>query len=121
MKRIDLTGGWEFCLDADRTGIRKEYFKKHYQDSIILSATVSTAQKRTTCQTNQECINTGSLTDPYYYEGYTWYTREMEVGELTRREFFLVLERTRVSHVWIGEEYIGCCNSLTTSHRYRLT
>lgn len=122
MEKIDLTGYWGFCLDEKKEGIQKEYYKEEFNDTILLPGTVSTAQKRNIEDlTETEIINTGCLTDPYHFEGYTWYTRTLELTESDNREYFLILERTRISHVWIGEEYIGSNNSLCTSHRYRLT
>lgn len=122
MGKIDLCGSWGFCLDGEKEGIKREYYKETLQDTIILPATVSTAKRgKLSEDVPEEQRKTGSLTDPYYFEGYTWYTKTVELADLTDREFFLVLERTRISHVWIGEEYIGSNNSLCTSHRYNIT
>lgn len=122
MGKMNLSGNWGFCLDGEKAGIRKEYYKESFLDTIVLPATVSTAKKGKAAEDiPAELIKTGSLTDPYYFEGYTWYSKTIEIGELRGREFFLVLERTRISHVWIGEEYVGSNNSLCTSHRYRIT
>jgi hypothetical protein len=122
MGKINLSGSWGFCLDGEKAGIRKEFYREVLQDTIVLPATVSTAKKgKDTQEIPEELIKTGSLTDPYYFEGYTWYSKTVEIEELRDREFFLVLERTRISHVWIGEEYVGSNHSLCTSHRYRIT
>lgn len=119
MGKIDLTGEWGFCLDRNKEGIKGVYFKKDFIDTIVLPATVSTAQK--TVPYSEAVKSMSYLTDPYYFEGYTWYSRWVELTEIKDKEFFLVFERTRVSRVWIDEEYIGSCSSLCTSHRYRIT
>lgn len=117
MEKIDLKGIWNFCLDKEKAGIDKNYYMKALKDHIELPATVSTAKKGNPSEEE----NTGFLTDPYQFEGYTWYSRTVEFKEAEGKELFLVLERTRVSHVWVDDNYVGSNNSLCTSHRYRLT
>lgn len=117
MKKIDLKGKWNFCLDAEKKGLTENYFKKDFDDEIILPATVSTAKKT---KPSDE-INTGYLTDPYYFEGFTWYSRAVDLGNTEDKEYFLVLERTRVSHLWVDDVYVGSNNSLCASHRYYIT
>ncbi|SFS03830.1 sugar-binding domain-containing protein [Anaeromicropila populeti] len=117
MKKIDLSGKWEFCLDSEKEGIEKNYCQQKFQDYIELPATVSTARKGVPSKEEHE----GFLTDPYSFEGYTWYTRMVELSTEEEKEYFLVLERTRISHVWLNEQYIGSNTSLCTSHRYQLT
>ncbi len=117
MEKTDLKGTWSFCLDKEKSGVAEAYYKNTFKDTIELPATVSTAQKGKPSKEE----NTGCLTDPYFFEGYTWYSREVDFSEAKGKELFLVLERTRVSHVWMDEIYIGSNNSLCTSHRYRLT
>jgi hypothetical protein len=117
MKKIDLTGTWRFCLDNEKIGMNMKYYEKAFEDSMKLPGTVSTAKKGEPSQV----MNTGFLTDPYQFEGYTWYSRTVEFSDLKGKEFFLILERTRVSHVWMDDKYVGSNNSLCTPHRYRLT
>lgn len=115
--RIDLSGRWDFCLDKERSGLDQEYYKKNMDDTIELPTTVSEAKKGTP----SEEVNTYFLTDPYRFEGYTWYSRTISLSDMKEKEYFLVLERTRISHVWVDDSYVGSDNSLCTSHRYRLT
>lgn len=115
--RIDLSGRWDFCLDKDKNGVTQEFYKKKLEDTINLPTTVSEAKKGIP----SDFVNTYFLTDPYLFEGYTWYSRNISLGKTDGKEFFLVLERTRVSHVWVDDRYAGSENSLCTSHRYRLT
>lgn len=119
MKKIDLTGTWNFCLDQKKEGMDKKYYSTTmtFDDTINLPATVSTAKK----SIPSDVIHTGYLTDPYYFEGYTWYSKDIELTDVKGKEYFLVLERTRISHVWVDDNYVGSYNSLTTSHRYQLT
>lgn len=117
MSKIDLTGTWDFCLDQDKVGIEQQYYNKKLEDTIELPATVATAKKGIPSTER----NTGYLTDPYFFEGYTWYSRTIELNEIEGKEQFLVLERTRVSHVWINDTFVGSNDSLCSSHRYQIT
>lgn len=117
MDRIDLSGRWRFCLDKNKSGIENKFYEDIFSDFIDLPTTVSEARKG--LPSNEE--NASFLTDPYHFEGYTWYSREVSFSEIVNKELFLVLERTRTSHVWIDSCYIGSNNSLCTSHRYRIT
>lgn len=115
--KLDLSGRWSFCLDQVMDGMKSEFFRKQFQDNILLPTTVSEAKKGKPSEEK----NTYFLTDPYLFHGYSWYSREVEFPDCGNKEFFLVLERTRTSHVWIDTTYVGTCDSLCTSHRYRLT
>lgn len=117
ISRIDLSGSWDFCLDNEKAGLERYYYKAQFSDSISLPTTASEAKKGTP----SDIMNTYFLTDPYLSEGYTWYSKKLEFEDYEGREFFLILERTRISHVWIDETYVGSDNTLCTSHRYRIT
>ncbi len=117
MKMIDLSGNWSFCLDKEKLGVDQKFYNKTFSDTIILPGTVSTAKKGTPSQE----IFEGFLTDPYLFEGFTWYSKDVEFEDTKGKEFFLVLERTRISKIWIDDNYVGSNNSLCTSHRYQLT
>ena len=117
MKKIDLSGSWSFCLDQEKSGIDKKFYNQTLPDSILLPATVATARKTVPSKERNE----GYLTDPYSFEGFTWYAREVEFENAEDKELFLVLERTRITHVWVDDSFVGSQNSLCTSHRYQLT
>lgn len=117
IEKIDLCGRWSFCLDKEKSGLEKGFHNTRLSDSIYLPTTVSEAKKGIPAEEE----NTGYLTDPYRFEGYTWYSREVEFNDSQGKEIFLVLERTRISQVWIDGAYAGTDNSLCTSHRYRIT
>lgn len=116
--RLDLSGKWEFLLDADKEGILRKYYEKTYEDVIVVPTTTAEARKGT----HGNARETGHLTEPYHFEGYAWYARTLEIpeeyiGSLAQ----LVIERTRVSYVWIDDRFVGTQDSLTTAHRYDLT
>lgn len=118
MKIYDLSGKWSFSLDSKKEGIEEKYFLKSFGDEIILPNTVSAAKKGK----HNDDMNTGYLSDPYYYEGYVWFTREIALDDYSEDNVYtLKMERTRVSHVWIDGEYAGSMNSLCTAHVYDIT
>ncbi len=63
----------------------------------------------------------GYLTDPYRYEGYVVYEREIDLSAAGDDLLYLVLERTRTARVWVNGRYIGSQNSLCSAHRYDIT
>ena len=96
-KNISLQGVWDFRLDAGCTGIHDAFYTTPLGDTITLPGTTSMAQKGTFSDKRE----TGTLTDPYLFEGYAWYSKEvhLEQADLSKN-IFLYLERTRVTKVW---------------------
>lgn len=117
MERVNLQGSWNFCLDQEKEGIREKYYSKVFADTIVLPTTVSEAKKGSLAMNK----SLSHLSDPYYFKGYSWYSKEIEFDDVANKEFFLVMERTRISHLFIDTVYVGSVNSLCTSHKYRLT
>ncbi len=115
---MDLSGVWEFCLDADKVGIGRKYYGRKLEDTILLPGTTAEAKKGIYGNRKE----TGYLTEPYHYEGYAWYSRTLEIspecmGDLAQ----LVIERTRISYVWLDDIFVGTRDSFATAHRYDLT
>ena len=110
----DLQGVWELYLDAD-----KQYDKPPKgNDTIVLPDSTAHAKKGTL----NETPTTDHMTDRYYFEGYAWYTRRIQVEkEWCDKEITLFLERTRISTVYIDGEEINTENSLCGFHRHNLT
>ena len=109
MTKINLHGEWNFQLDGEKSGISKELFKKGLNDTIILPTTTSEAKKG---EINTD-MEVGFLTDLYKFEGYAWFSREVEFPKKDGNEYIeLLMERTRITHVWIDDNYVGTYNSL---------
>lgn len=119
MKTIDLSGIWNFALDQDKAGINDTFYHDFpSKDTITLPGTTSIAKKGTPSEVKE----TGFLTDPYLFEGYAWYTREITLDRSDlQKNIFLHLERTRMTKVWVDEQLVGGQDSLTTPHHYDLT
>lgn len=117
-KTLNLQGNWQFALDAEKTGIERALYAEALTDTISLPGTTSLAQKGP--YSDQKEI--GCLTDPYLFEGYAWYSREITLSEEDLAgSVFLYLERTRLTKIWVDNTPAGECNSLNTPHEYDLT
>ncbi len=115
---LDLSGNWSFRLDGVKEGIRKEYFKEDFDDTICLPATTAIAHKGE----KNTARETGCLTEVYPFEGYAWFSRTMEIPqELIGEPALLTLERTRNSFVWVDDRFVGSQDSFSCAHRYDLT
>ncbi|MGN0692723.1 MAG: beta-glucuronidase, partial [Oscillospiraceae bacterium] len=102
MKKYDLSGSWSFSADNAKEGIEKKFFLSSFDDEITLPNTVSAAKKG---EYNTD-MSTGYLNDPYYYDGYAWFSRDIVLDDYSSENVYtLKLERTRVSRVWIDGEY----------------
>ncbi len=118
MKKLDLAGSWNFAMDASKEGMEKKQFLSFPEDRITLPGTISMAKKGTPSD-NREI---GSLTDPYLFEGYAWYVKEITLDETDlEKEIYLYLERTRLTKIWIDDTFAGEFDSLNTPHNYYLT
>lgn len=117
-KKIDLSGAWTLRLDAAKRGIEEGFFRQELEDSICLPATTAQAGKGAPGTARE----TGYLTETYHFEGYAWFAKELELTEeQTGSVAVLKLERTRISHVWIDDRYVGKQDSFACAHCYDLT
>lgn len=118
IKKINLKGTWEFSMDHEQAGIRKEYYHTSFSDTISLPGTISMAKKGIPSDKRE----TGFLTDPYLYEGYAWYAKNITLEkEDLKKTIKLYLERTRLSKIWIDDTFAGEYDSLNTPHLFDLT
>lgn len=117
-KTVYLQGTWHFELDQEKTGIENAFYQKDFSDTISLPGTTSMAQKGAYSDKKE----TGTLTDPYLFEGYAWYSKEISLTEDDLAgPVLLYLERTRMTKVWVDDRLAGSFDSLNTPHEYDLT
>ncbi len=118
IKKLDLAGSWHFAMDAAKDGIQNKQYHTMPEDTISLPGTTSQAKKGIPSDVRE----TGSLTDPWLFEGYAWYSKDisLEEGDLGKN-IYLFLERTRMTKVWLDDTFIGEFDSLNTPHNYDLT
>lgn len=112
-KIIDLSGIWNFKLDEEKLGANAPF-----NDTITLPGTTSYFKKGK----KNENVEIGCLTEEYKFEGHAWFSRTVEISdEVSEKNYFLYLERTRVTTIWIDGVKVDTQNSLCTPHSYNVT
>lgn len=114
MIKVDLQGTWDLYLDAEK--VCTEPPKGN--DTIVLPDSTAHAGK------GKEDLepNVGYMTDRYYFEGYAWYSRKIQVEQdWVDKKITLFLERTRISTVYIDGEEMDTLDSLCGFHEHDLT
>lgn len=109
---IDLSGEWSLELDEKMEG--KEL---PFSDSITLPNSTSNAGKGR----YNENRETGFLTDTYKFEGWAWFSKEVDFSRAVGKNAFIFFERTRISTLFIDGKEIGSFDSLVSPHIYDIT
>ncbi len=119
-KFYDMSGIWKFRPDTEKCGLEKGYENADFNDEISLPNTVSAAEK---LPANDSLAYTGYLTDPRETEGYMWFSKTCSIDEPLKNgeKALLLLERTRLSTVWVDGVKGDTLDSLCTSHRHDIT
>lgn len=111
---IDLAGIWQFELDRGCTFSPDQAAT----DSIALPGTTDTNRK------GDKLIGKGETTHlsrPYSYKGRAWYRRTVEIPhEWQGKPVYLLLERTKPSHVYVDGTFIGSSSDISTPQEYGL-
>ncbi len=109
---IDLSGEWSFELDEKMEGKALPF-----SDSISLPNSTSNAKKGK----YNEKRETGSLTDTYKFEGWAWFSKEVDLSRAVGKNAFIFFERTRISTLFIDGKKVGSFDSLVSPHVYDIT
>ena len=112
MKKIDLSGLWQVCLDAEK----HDALPAVYPDEMTLPGTTSAAG----LGPENPARETYFLTDARKFEGYAWFMRTFEAEDWQDQTVLLTLERTRKTTVYLDGAELGHQDSLCTPHRYLL-
>lgn len=140
MNRIDLSGTWKFSFDTLNTGIQDGWYNRKLSDEVILPGTLAENKKGITNNHECKCLfnifnfseelkckpyektTSYHFTNLYPYEGAAWYQREITVPESFRNQpIRLIFERSKVTHVWINQVYVGTNSLLSAAQEYKLT
>ena len=115
---LNLSGSWNFRLDPDNVGIEGKWFKKLLSDSIRLPGTTDENKKGTFL--DEKAVD--RLSRVWYFKGAAWYQREVEIPESwAGKNFRLLLERTKDTHVWFDDIHCGYENTLSAPQYFNLT
>lgn len=117
-KAIDLSGVWEFALDAKNEGITQKWFLNDLNETIQLPGTTDLNKKG---YLNKD-TTTMHLNRVYKYDGPAWYRKHIVVPEGWSKEHVqLFMERTKPSKVWVDDQYVGESYLLESSQKYDLS
>ena len=117
-KKYNLSGLWNFELDAHKVGIENALYQADLQDTIELPSTTALSKKGEINMGRED----GCLTQVYPFEGYAWFSKEVTISSAdVGKKIVLFLERTRLTKVWVDGVYVGAGDSLSTPHTYNLT
>lgn len=119
--KINLSGEWGLFLESGKSFADEAVVSLELplaSDTIMLPGTTSAAAKGVL---NTE-IAEGCLTDEYAFEGIAYYFRNINLGEINpNHRYELLMERTRLTRVWVNGELAGEYDSLCTPHLYDIT
>lgn len=117
IRKISLAGEWRFALDADCEGESLRYYDTALSDTISLPGTTAQMKKGEMSEKRE----TGYLTELYPFSGWGWYQKTVRLSaQDANKPLRLILERTRLSSLWVNGEKIGSRDSLNTPHCYDL-
>ncbi len=109
---IDLSGQWELSLEP--AGSSKP---PSFDDTMILPGTTSEQSKGTPNPARE----TGFLTDAYKFEGTARFRKTVQFSGLSGKQLRLVMERTRITELFVDGESLGVQDSLIAPHCYDLS
>lgn len=115
---VSLAGTWTVRLDPDNRGLRDQWFREAFKDSIELPGSCEERGYGIPAAVHE--VN--RLTRAIRYEGVAWYQRVIEIpAKWKEKNIRLFLERCHwQSTVWIDGRLIGSANSLSVPHEYSL-
>ncbi len=114
-EKKDLSGIWQFATDSADAGVKQRWYLTNRKETVNLPGTTDLNKKG--------ILNTDSskmhLSRVYKYEGVAWYCRKVTIPESYRgKHIELVLERTKLTEVWIDSVRVGGMKLLQSPHRF---
>lgn len=115
---LTLKGDWELFLDFDdEFGL--EIGQIQYNDQISLPSSLDEAQKG---KKEEVSNSTHQLARNYSFYGKAWYRKEVEIPKNWQdKHIDLLIERTRVTHLWIDNEFAGSNAVISAPQTYNLS
>ncbi len=115
---IDLSGSWQFDIDAKKVGVEEEWFVKELSDVVKLPGTTDSNQKGF----KNTDTTTMHLNRVYKYEGPAWYQKKVLIpGNWQNRNILLEMERTKSTKIWIDNQLVGNSHLLESPQYYNLS
>ncbi|NQU84768.1 MAG: beta-glycosidase [Mariniphaga sp.] len=118
-QQINLDGEWLFAMDSADVGIQERWFANKLSDVVNLPGTMDENDKGFINTNRNETMR---LSREKTYEGKAWYQKNIIVGEeWQEKEIFLILERTKVTSLWVDNVFIGSDHTILSPQNYKLT
>jgi len=115
---IDLSGTWKFQLDPENVGMKDEWYKDGFNDSVTLPGT--TDENKKGIFLDEKAVDRVSRV--WYWEGAAWYQKEVDIPEYwAGKNVKLLLERTKDTYVWFDDINCGYENTLSAPQFFDLT
>ena len=103
---IDLAGQWQFAFDSAQ-----------YSRNVTLPGTTDTNGLGEPCADKTE---TTRLSRRFSYKGQAWYRTTFDIPEEVPA-WTLLLERTKLTRVYVDGRYVGTSNNISTPQRFALS
>ena len=115
---LSLAGYWQFCLDPDSSGEKKQWHLQKFSETIHLPGTTDEAHKGI----KTSGPDYGILSRAYKYVGPAWYSREINMPATWKgKDVELFLERVMwESKVWVDGKMVTTKDALAVPHVHRL-
>jgi beta-galactosidase len=115
---VNLNGEWGFALDPRDMGISEGWYRSNLGDAITVPGSW---EEQGYGERPPE--NIGGWTKRRSYEGVAWYQRDVDLpGDWPAGRTWLQLDRVGwQSTLWVDDNKVGTCDSISTPHRYDIT
>jgi hypothetical protein len=117
-EQIKLDGTWQLKLDYKNEGIQDKWFNLTFNEEVTLPGSLDENKKGNATHDSTDL----HLTRPIAYYGAAWYKKTIEVpASWTTKHVVLIMERTKVSRVWIDSIDMGTNNHVFVEQVYDLS
>ena len=125
-----LAGEWRFAVGRENAAL----FKTTLPERAPLPGTTQTAGKGADFKLSPEQQKTLDATPDFrspimnawtpakFILGNVWYQRDIEIPQLwANKAISLMIDRSKITHVWVDDKDCGKCDDICTSHIYDLS
>ena len=117
-KQIHLKGNWRLKLDPTNIGITENWQNHIFKEIVNLPGSLEENGKgKKVEQTSSKFLN-----QTWQYIGAAWYQKEIVIPSTWKdKQLQLFLERTKVTQVWIDNQFVGGSTLLSAPQVYNLS
>jgi hypothetical protein len=115
---ISLSGQWGCQFDSSNAGIKNNWQDSSFSDFTKLPGSLEENKKGKFVSDT----TTDHLNQTYKYIGAAWYQKQIEIPQQWKNKSLqLILERTKVTWIWIDHKFIGKSDLISAPQVYDLT